>query len=321
LESFHHLTPQCRLGLGIFIMGLVFGVFYALPWLAVFLGTSRHRSMSVSSSRENPFRQFYSVLKNRSFRHHAGLFISSQMAVDMLSALFPYYIASVIFKEQWNSAILGMLLIVPIFAIPIYIRISKKHQKTTPMHFGMLIWAAALISTLFISAENWQLTFLVAMLSGIGTSAAVFVPWTILPEVTDADELISGRRREGVYGGVATFLRKFAGGASILILGWFLEIIGYIPPDQMQELGISTLSSRSIFGMQLTFALLPTVLILTAYYFSKKYCITRKRHEVLMTEIARLKDGGSKKDVSLETRAVCEEICGIPYERLWSKEA
>lgn len=157
------------------------------------------------------------------------------------------------------------------------------------------------------------MVFITAFLSGVGTSSSVFVPWAIPPEITDVDELISGRRREGVYGGVATFLRKMAGGVALFILGVLLDLIGYNPDVDVQ-------SGSAVLGIRLLMALVPTVCILVALVFSHRYRVSEDKHRVLMDEVARLRGGGSKDDVAPATRTVCEELTGLSYGRLWQIE-
>ena len=303
--------------MGFMVMGLIFGVFYALPWIIVFFGTKERVLGKTESTTKNPFKDLETLLKNRSFRHHAGLFIFSQTAVDILSALFIYFMTTYLDKLNHFSFVMGTLLIVPLFTLPIYTKIAKRFQKTTPMHFGMIIWAIAMVSTLLVTKENWYLIYVVAAFCGIGTSASVFVPWTILPEVTDVDEIISGRRREGIYGGIATFLRKIAGGLGIAIVGVFLEVIGYMTPQELASAGLVSQSSDAIWGLRLMVAIVPTVLILIAFVFSLWYKVDERRHTILMKEINRLKKGGSKGDVDSETLDVCEELTGYKYEQLW----
>jgi oligogalacturonide transporter len=295
------------------VMGLVFGVVYALPWVFVFLGTRESAQDQPRTPRMgNPFREFASVIRNRSFRHHAGMFIGSQTAVDFLSALFAFYMKSVLGRFDMFSPVMGSLLVVPIFSIPIFMRVARRKGKTVPMHYGLVIWIVALLFSLAITESNWYLVFGMAFLSGIGTSSSVFVPWSILPEVTDVDELISGRRREGVYGGVATFLRKLAGGIALFVLGVLLDVIGYAPDADTQTAG-------AVLGIRLLMALVPTACILVALVFSHRYAVTGAKHAIMMAEVDRLREGGAKGEVDAETRAVCEELSGIPYERLWSE--
>ncbi len=302
---------------GYALMGLVFGIFYALPWLFVFSGTKENPLGVTDHKSKNPVKEVLSLFKNKAFRNHAGLFIGSQTAVDFLSALFLYYISSVLKKQAQYSTIMAALLIVPVIMMPIYVRIARKYQKTTPMHFGLIIWIIAMLSTLLVSENNWVMVYIIAAFAGIGTSASVFVPWTILPEVTDVDEIISGHRREGIYGGFSTFLRKVAGGIAIALLGILLGWAGYLPPEELAAQNLVNQSAETIFNLRLMFAVIPTIFIIIALFFSFKYNVNSRRHAILMAEINRLKSGGSKTIVDAETRSVCEELTGLKYEQLW----
>ena len=48
-----------------------------------------------------------------------------------------------------------------------------------------------------------------------------------------------------------------------------------------------------------------------------KFRLTRHNHALLVSEIERLKAGGSKYDVTPEARLVAEQLTGWPYEKCW----
>jgi oligogalacturonide transporter len=53
-------------------------------------------------------------------------------------------------------------------------------------------------------------------------------------------------------------------------------------------------------------------------YFAWHFKLNKQTHAVLIQEIDRLKAGGSKEDVSAETKAIVEELTGYKYQDLWS---
>ncbi len=282
-------------------------------WLFVFLGTYERPDLQrvQPSGGFRPFTEMITTLRNRTFRHHAGIFIGSQTAVDFLTALAKYYVIFVLLREGEFMFIMAALLIVPVFMMPVWIQVARRFRKTTPMNIGLVVWAAALLASLLIPAGSQApFIYIVAALSGVGTSASVFVPWSILPEVTDVDEIITGQRREGVYGGISTFLRKMAGGLALFVLGFLLDAIGFIEQAAAQ-------TPETVAGLRLMFALVPTVFILIALYFSFRYGGTEHRHGLLMAEIRRRKSGGPAAEVPPEARQVCETLTGMPYSRLW----
>ena len=48
------------------------------------------------------------------------------------------------------------------------------------------------------------------VLCGLGRGALNYIPWATYNYMADVDEIVTGRRREGTFAGVMTFVRKFA---------------------------------------------------------------------------------------------------------------
>ncbi|MBU0934452.1 MAG: MFS transporter [Spirochaetes bacterium] len=296
-------------GNGHFAMGLIFGLLYALPWLFVFLFTKENPSQAIQSGNIHFFRDLLSTLRNKSFRQHAGLFIGSQTAVDFLTALAKFYVIYVLLREKEFVLIMAALLLVPVLMMPVWIQVAKKFEKTTPMHVGLLVWALALLASLFIEPGSaGPAIFVVAALSGIGTSASVFVPWSILPEVTDVDEAMCGFRREGVYGGLATFLRKLAGGLALMLVGFLLKAVGFAEQAAVQP-------ESAISGIRLMFALVPTAAILIALIFSFRYKVNEKNHALLQQAVQSRRAGRPVSEP--EQIQACELLSGQRFDTLW----
>ena len=299
--------------LGFMIMGLCFGLFYALPWILVFCGTWEQPRESKKEEEEKlNFKQYFeTVFKNKSFRAHAGMFISSQTATDFLTTLFTYYLSYYLGRGQDFSLVLGVLLVVQVLVMPVHIRISKKYGKTTPLKIGAVCWIGAMLLALWVRpGQSLVLVFAIAAISAIGTAAAVFVPWSIISEVADVDEIISTKRREGIYCGMATLLRKAARSITILVIGLVLQRIGYVANIEQAE-HVKT-------GIKLLFSLSPIIFLLLALYFTSKYKMTEEKYLILTEEIKRRKSGGLKEQVERRTQEVCEELTGLPYEKLWN---
>lgn len=295
---------------GYLIMGIIFGALYAIPWIFVFRGTweNDYATDDTEFSVKSTYREFGLSFKNRSFRLHMGFFVTGQTAIDILTTLFIYYLTYCLNRGHQFSLVLGVLLIVQLIAMPIHMTIAKKWGKTAPLKVGQTIWIVALIIALFLKPESPVfLIFLVSGLSGIGSAASSFVPWSILPEISDIDELITGRRREGVYSGMSTFIRKIAQAVSVFFIGIALDLMGYVE-NAPQRPG-------TITGIKLLFAIAPILFILFSLFFASKYKMTEEKHIILMEELsARRRGTGHSADK--RTREICEELTGISYENL-----
>ncbi len=230
--------------------------------------------------------------------------------------LYTYYLSYCINRQKEFSAILGVLLVMQLLCMPIHAKISKKYGKTAPIKFGLIIWSAALIASLFLRIDSPRfLIYVIAGICGIGTSAATFVPWSILPEISDVDELMTGKRREGIYSGIVTFIRKAANGIVIGLLGVLLQLIGYTQPKFIGDVAVQ--SSLTVMGIRLLFGLLPVLFILLALYFSSKYKLTQEKHLIMMQEVTRMNEGENFNQDS-QAIEICEEVTGMAYSQLIS---
>ncbi len=309
---------------GFLVMSILFGCFYMLPWIIVFLGTWEMESCEAppSLSFSEFFWELFSMRHNRSFRLHMGMYIASYAAMDVLMALFIYYLTYYIGNETLFSSCVGAMLLAQVSMLPVYVFISNKKGKGFAYIIGLCIWGAGLTLTAFFTPHTPKsIIIATTTLMGIGLSAGTMVPWAILPSVTDVDELITGKKRAGSYAGAMTFIRKIVNALTIFFIGVMLDLIGYKKPVIETMDGITRSinqpqSAETLLYLRFLFFSIPLVLIIAGIFIARKFNITPETHAVLIAEIERLKSGGKKSEVNNRTRAVCEELTGHSYERL-----
>jgi len=295
---------------GYVVMGLVFGLLYALPWIVVFRKTWELpvEKMPARTNFRDLLKEFQQAFRNKSFRQHSSFFVSGQTAVDFLTTLFIYYLTYVLDRADEFSIVLGALLVVQLISMSIHGAISKKYGKTVPLRIGLSIWLVGLGITLFITKDSpWYLIYIVAAMSGIGSSASTFVPWSILPEISDIDELITGKRREGIYAGMSTLIRKIAQAISVAVIGLVLDKIGYIANVAQ--------TPEVVLGIRLLFFVGPVIFMIIAFIMSARYKMTEEKHTILMNEIASRKNGAEPSQ-DAEVIEICEDLTGVKYSRL-----
>lgn len=295
---------------GYMAMAFVFGLLYSLPWIIVFRKTWELpvEENSDKTSFKDILKEFFQSFKNKSFRTHASFFVSGQTAVDFLTTLFIYYLTYVLGRKSEFSLVLGVLLIVQLLSMSMHGAISKKFGKTVPLRIGLGVWLVGLAITLFITKDSPSyLIYIVAAMSGVGSSASTFVPWSILPEISDIDEIITGKRREGIYAGMSTLIRKTAQALSVFIIGQVLEAIGYIANVEQ--------SPGTILGIRLLFFVGPVIFMIIAFITSSRYKMTERKHVILMNEINARKKGADPSN-DPEVIQVCESLTGNHYDSL-----
>ncbi len=303
-------------GDGYIVMAIIFGILYALPWVIVYFGTWElpYEKREKESSALAIFSQFATILKNRSFRVHVGMYIAAYTASDILMALFVYFLTFYLQRPGLYPVAMGSLMIVQIAMMPVYTMISNKRGKGFAFVIGMTMFALGLISSfLFLSPASSVITIaLVCALIGTGTSAAILIPWAILPSVIDVDQLITGKKRSGIYSGAMTLIRKMVQGLIAMpLIGVVLTQIGFVS-NQVQ-------ATETLEALRLFFLLGPIILVIIGILLGLRFKITPKRHAIIVKEMKRLDEGGSRADVGPEVKIICEMLTGFSYEELYQK--
>ncbi len=302
---------------GYVAMAIIFGILYSIPWVLVYLGTWElpYAGGVQRSSGTAIFRQFASIMRNRSFRIHVSIYISAYTASDILMALFVYFLTYYLQRPELYAVAMGSLLVVQIAMMPVYTMISNRRGKGFAYVVGMVMCSIGLsASFLFLSPVSSTITIaVVCALIGSGTSAGILIPWAILPSVIDVDELITGRKRSGIYAGAMTLIRKMIQGLIVMpLIGFVLTRIGFVS-NQVQSL-------QTQEALRLFFLLGPIVLIILGIISGLRFRITPQRHAQIIGEMKRLEAGGSREDVDPEVRKTCELLTGIGYERLYLRQ-
>ena len=84
---------------------------------------------------------------------------------------------------------------------------------------------------------TWLIWIILAALAGFGYSCTLALAPSMMADVIDLDELNTGRRREGAYFGVWSFIDKAAVGLTAFVGLQALDIMGYVP-NQEQSLRV-----------------------------------------------------------------------------------
>ena len=293
---------------GYMIMGVIFGIFYALPWIFVFWGTWElpNISKTTKESLKEKIMTFKSIFYNKSFRIHLYMYICAYVAMDFLMALFVYFLNYYLQLPDLFSYCMLAILLSQIIMLPVYMKISNKYGKSKAYIIGLSIWCLTMLSILFVNpGATSLLVIVICIFIGTGLSAGVMVPWAILPSITDVDEVITMEKRTGVYSGLMTLVRKMAQAVALWSIGYLLSLIGYVP-NQAQ-------TADTLLQLKLIFVFIPVILIILGIIAAFKFKITPKKHNILINEIKRLRQGGKRVNVDPTVRNICEELAGNSY--------
>jgi len=211
------------------------------------------------------------VAVNRPFRRLLGLFLAGRIAMDVIGALMILYVSFWLGTPgDFEPVMLGFLLAV-LLGLPFWTRFAQGREKAAVFQIAALGWAAA--GLLFLLAEpGWPLAAVIglACVGGLAFGAVDLLPWAMLGEVIDADELASGERRDGLFNGFFTFLRKIAGALGVFVVMAILDAAGLAKGESQSETVRQTIR-------WLTF-LAPGLCLVAAAWLARGYPLTRAEH-------------------------------------------
>jgi len=299
--------------LGYLMMGLVFGLIFFLTLFLSFLNTWEV-DKPVDLSRRHGVRQQLSVFKNRSFRIYLGIFLFGQGSADFLMALVVYFLNVVLRQRGYQFMVMAGILSAQLIAMVLFMLLLKRYSKKLPVMIGFPLQIVASLAMLAFANENAPILPIVvlAFLSGFGTAAGTVTSFAILADMADVDELITSKRRAGIYSGMATFTRKIANGMALGLIGILLALFGYDGEAAVQ-------TDLAVAGIRGMFVFLPVVFLLSTLFFVWLYPLNQPAFELLKKELeSRRLDKDPETDP--EGRLVLETVTGYPYEVLWSDE-
>ncbi len=213
--------------MGHFVMGIVFGLIFALPWITLYFGTWELPRVRPPKSEKHFFSNFFSLFKNRSCKIHIIMYVCSYGTLDIIMSWMLFYFVDYLEKGSIFIIAQGSLLITMLVMLPVYVKIANKKGHGVAYTIGLSIIAAGLILLSLQTSESPMILLVLnTVLLGAGISAGNLIPHQLLPFVTDVDRLITRRGRAGTYSAAMTLSRKMFLG--IVIMGGLGYLLGHI---------------------------------------------------------------------------------------------
>ncbi|MFP4254489.1 MAG: MFS transporter [Halothece sp.] len=225
------------------------------------------------------------VWNNRPFLFIVGIYLFSWLAVQLTASILPYFVVSWMGLSEQDFiqtalAVQGTALVMLFF----WVQVSKRFEKKVVYTMGISLWIIAQIGLMLLQPGQVILMYGLAVLAGMGVSVAYLIPWSMLPDVIELDELRTGERREGIFSGFMVLLQKMGLGLGLFLVGQALGLAGFIesvpgePPPQQPESAL--LAIRSAIGVLPMLSLMAGVIL--AYF----YPLSRDVHKQICLDLA-----------------------------------
>lgn len=223
------------------------------------------------------FQQLKIVFNNRPFLFVIGIYLCSWLAVQLTASILVYFVVSYMKLAESQSglvalAVQGTALVMLFF----WQAVCQKLDKKVVYFMGMGVWIIAQIGLFSIQPGQVNLMFILAIMAGFGVSVAYLIPWSMVPDVIELDELETGQRREGVFYAFMVLLQKFGLALGLFLVGVVLEAAGFIA--RVPNEPIPTQPESALLAIRIAVAPLPAVILLIGLVLAYFYPITREVH-------------------------------------------
>jgi len=191
--------------------------------------------------------------------------------------LFQYFLLTVM-----TSAVISLF---------IWDFLSRRWGKKNVYIIGVTFWIGVEIYLFFVRAEEIVLMFILCGFAGTGVGVAYLIPWSMLPDVIELDELKTGIRREGVFYSFFVLFQKIGLSLGLAISNYVLALTGYITPapgeyvDQPPEV---------LFALRILIGPAPALMLAFSLIAAYYYPITRSKHDQIRRELLDKTDNTEK---------------------------
>lgn len=265
------------------LLALVCGIGFAVSSLIVFFST-RERADYDHKSTLSVKESTRFILMNVPYRYALAVYMLSWMAVTVVIALFAYYFTYWIGMGLGEvSLVQGGIMLMTWLFLPAVFWLSRRFEKKMAYILAAGSWAILMLSTFLVPQGEKFMAYLICALSGFGVSAIHLLPSSMLPDVIEVDELVSGHRQEGAYVGVTTLFSKFGQMLILALLPVLLRWAGYVQPQAGSAAAIQPTSA--LLAIRMMLALLPALLLGFSIAAARLYPLTREKHAQIRREI------------------------------------
>ncbi len=287
-------------------LGGICALISTLPLFWCVFGTyGRTRAMAqlnlpLDTETELPFlAQLKIAFSNRPFLYVIGIYLCSWLAVQITAAVLPFFVVNCLgLSSQTFTQIALAVQATALLMLFVWSAVSQRFGKKATYFMGMALWIIAQAGLFFLQPEQSGLVYPLAVLAGVGVSTAYLIPWSMIPDVIELDELNTGQRREGVFYGFMVLLQKIGLAVGLFVVGQALSQSGFIASVAGQPAPIQPASALTT--IRFAIGPVPTVALILGLGLAYFYPITREVHAEILLKLSEKKRSAQAVDLPFE---------------------
>lgn len=332
LGVFGFSDPESGAEFPMLLVGIILALVYAVCLTHTFRKTREKPSLDMVLEKFDfkYFLQEYAlVVKNKAFRQYFVMSLFYNTACNFYRSSLVFYIRYIARLIKYYGLFTTIEGIFEASAFPLNYALTMKHgkKKCADVVTPLMLIGFALCLFMNPTDENsgsfiWTvLLMLSAVCYPFGKSGIGYVATNIFPDISDIDEAITGRRREGVIGTFNTLIKTCVSttvqSLVLVILGRFGLATGSEVTEYEKTTGLLYHQPDSaLFGVRLCVAIIPIALALISLFLLHKFKMNKSEHRMICAAIATKHRYGNVTLTAEQIKTV-EQLTGQKYEKTW----
>ena len=269
------------------VLGGVCAILSIIPLLVCVFGTYGHAQKVQTlaaqvdpgtSEPDLPFiQQIRIAFSNRAFLYVVGIYLFAWLALQITASIIPFYVT---FWMGLDSYFLPALLVQGTAIVMMWPcnLLSRKLGKQGLFYTGIGTWLVVQTGLFFLQPGQVGFLYMLCLAASFGVATAYVVPWAMLPDVIELDELQTGQRREGIFYAFMTLLQKIGLAGGLFLVGAALEWSGFLAEATTQP-------NSALLAIRLFMGPGPLILLCCALVLCYFYPITRAVHSEILLKL------------------------------------
>lgn len=332
LAIFGFSDPSSGAEFPMLLVGIILALVYAVCLTHTFRKTREKPSLDMVLEKfdfKYFIHEYVLVLKNKAFREYFVMSLAYNIACNFYRSSLVFYIRYIARLIKLYGLFTTIEGVFEASAFPFNYAMTMKHGKkkcgniVTP--FMIIGFAVCLFMNPSESNAGSFIWVVILMLTAVfypfGKSGLGYVATNIFPDISDIDEAITGRRREGVIGTFNTLIKTCVSttvqSLVLVILGAFGLETGKAVTEYEETTGLLYQQPDSaLFGVRLCVAIIPIAFALISLFLLHKFKMNKSEHRMICAAVATKHKYGNVT-LTAEQIKIVEEISGQKYENTW----
>lgn len=272
------------------ISGAVFAVvMWASAWITFFGVRERFKPRQETRKTMSLKLEVKAVMRNKGFICVVGAYLCGPTAIVLIQGNIFMFCKYIIRDPRLINKIIPAVQGTALASMPIWVLLSRRYGKKALYLIGGSVLFAATLGIFWV--EDSFSALVISFILGLAGPIPYLVPYSMLPDVIEEDELRTGKRREGIFVGLFTIVLKLSVSGALTITNFILKAGGYRAPtvicgkEEPSDLLPDTQPEVVLNFLRVLCGPLPSIFFLGAMVFVWAFPISRSK-QLAMAKLA-----------------------------------